>query len=115
MKDKLNDTNCIHVLHYTENILGLDTTMVKQTMEFVCKRLMDMAGEKDSLALRSDPDQDAQQEQFTPDLVKIMMKSEHRGSCVKYNVRKWISKNVEAVEKIFEMLNISHLMKYCEK
>ena len=53
VKDKLSDSNWKDVLNYTKNLLSLD--MVKQTMVFICSRLVEIAGEKDSLSIESDP------------------------------------------------------------
>ena len=103
VKDKLNDSNWIDVLNYTKNILGLDTT-VKDAIEFLCKRLLEMVGTKDTLNIQADPYQD-DYEQFSPDIMKIVMESESLGSCFKFCIlRKWAGKNLEKQESTFYML-----------
>jgi len=99
VKDKLNDSNWIDVLHYTENILGLDST-VKHTLEFICKRLKEMGGDMVSLFQE-------EYEQFTPGLIKMMMKSENLGSSVKFCIlRNWICKNLDKSGDTFRMLTL---------
>ena len=105
VKDKLSDSNWKDVLDYTKNILGLDNT-VKQTMDFICTRLVEIAGEKDSLSIVSDPFQE-EYEQFTPDLVKIIMKSECLGGSLKFCILKkwkWVRQNLEDEDLMFQML-----------
>ena len=99
VKDKLSDSNWKDVLNYTKNLLSLD--MVKQTMVFICSRLVEIAGEKDSLSIESDPFQE-EYCQFTPDLVKMMMmKRECFGGFFKFCIlRKWVGDE----EQRFEML-----------
>ena len=105
VKDKLSDSNWRDVLHYTENILGLDTT-VKHTLEYICKRLKEMGGEMISLSLKGDLYQQ-EYEQFTPVLIKMMMKSENLGSSVKFCIlRNWICKNSDKSEDTFGMLTL---------
>jgi len=105
VKEKLNDSNWKDVLDYTKNILGLDNT-VKQTMDFICTRLVEIAGEKDNLSTESDPFQE-EYEQFTPDLVKIMMKSECLGGSLKFCILKkwkWVRQSLEDEDLMFQML-----------
>jgi len=103
VKDKLSDSNWLDVLNYTKNILGLDNT-VKDTIEYLCKRLMQFTGAKDTLYLQSDPYQN-EYEQFSPDLMKILMKSDGLGSCFKFCIlRKWNYKNFDEQESTFNML-----------
>jgi len=103
VKDKLSDSNWVDVLNYTKNILGLDTT-VKDTIEFLCRRLMEMVGAKDTLNMQYDPFQD-DYEQFSPDLMKILMGSESLGSCFKFCIlRKWAGRNLDKQENAFDML-----------
>ena len=105
MKYKLSDSNWKDVLEFTKNILGLDNT-VKQTMDFICTRLVEIAGEKDSLSIVSDPFQE-EYEQFTPDLVKIIMKSECLGGSLKFCILKkwkWVRQNLEDENLMFQML-----------
>ena len=110
VKDKLSDSNWRDVLHYTENILGLDTT-VKHTLEYICKRLKEMGGEMVSLSMKSDLYQE-EYEQFTPGLMKIMLKNENLGSCVKFCIlRNWICKNYDKTETE-DTVGILTLIKY---
>jgi len=103
VKGKLSDSNWIDVLNYTKNILGLDKT-VKDTIGYLCKRLREITGAKDSLYLQSDPYQN-EYEQFSPDLMKIFMKSDGLGSCFKFCIlRKWNYKNSDEQDSTFNML-----------
>jgi len=103
VKGKLSDSNWIDVLNYTKNILGLDKT-VKDTIGYLCKRLREITGAKDSLYLQSDPYQN-EYEQFSPDLMKILMKSDGLGSCFKFCIlRKWNYKNSDEQDSTFNML-----------
>jgi len=103
VKGKLSDSNWIDVLNYTKNILGLDKT-VKDTIGYLCKRLREITGAKDTLYLQSDPYQN-EYEQFSPDLMKILMKSDGLGSCFKFCIlRKWNYKNSDEQDSTFNML-----------
>eukprot|EP00092_Neocalanus_flemingeri_P039466 GFUD01042972.1.p1 GENE.GFUD01042972.1~~GFUD01042972.1.p1 ORF type:complete len:293 (-),score=103.66 GFUD01042972.1:85-963(-) len=103
VKDKLCDSNWREVFYYTKNILGLDNT-IKHTMGHVCTRLVELAGEKDSLPMECDP---YQQEyvQFTPDILKLILKHKYLGNSLRFCIlRNWVSGNSEEKEEIFEML-----------
>ena len=103
VKEKISDSNWSDVLLYTKNILGLDTT-VKHTMEYLCTRLGQLAVEKDILPMECDP-YHHEYEQFTPDLIKLMIKSDCLRNCLGFGILKnWVRENSEKEAEICEIL-----------
>jgi len=108
VKDKICDSNWIEVFHYTKNILGLDNT-TKHTLEYICTSLMELAvtGEKDILSMKCDPYQQ-EYAQFSPDLLKLMLKI-CWGDCVRFCIlRNWVCENSEDKGEIFKLLQLIH-------
>ena len=105
MKDKLCDSNWKDVIHYTKNILGLDNT-VKDTMEYISSRLVELSMYKESLFMECDPYQ-LYYVQFTSDFIKMMMKSECLGNCLKFCIlRNWVCENSEDKDEIVLLLQL---------
>jgi len=107
VRDKITDNNWQEVFHYTKYVLGLDNT-TKHVMEHICRSLVTLKSDKDQVCTKEDPYQKEYLE-FTPSFLKLMLKTECLGNCLKFSIlKKWVGENNELTDHVLDMLKLIH-------
>jgi len=102
VKEKLDDSNCRDVLHYTKDILGLDNT-VRNVIEYMCDRVRSYY-DQNLEVYHCDLFQD-EYVNFTPSLMRMVLNTTSLGSFSKFTMfSKWVKINNEDMDDVLKLL-----------